>query len=110
MAAMAERYGCARRAGSVAAAGLALVGVSGCLDRPLSTTEPQTSNVVVRQLAQQPPSTIDGRFMTATSRPMAANPWRRAAWMKRAIRSAAATHAQRVSPSSGRSTTFTWEC
>ncbi len=71
MAAMAERYGCARRAGSVAAAGLALVGVSGCLDRPLSTTEPQTSNVVVRQLAQQPPSKIDVLFMIDNSQSMA---------------------------------------
>lgn len=71
MAREADRQRCARRATAGAAAGLVVLTVPGCLDRPLSPAEPQTSNVVVKQLAQQAPSKIDLLFMIDDSQSMA---------------------------------------
>lgn len=71
MGATAERKRCARRSGAMLGAGLAVLLATGCLDRPLSTMEPATSNVVVKQLALEAPSKIDLLFMIDNSPSMA---------------------------------------
>lgn len=71
MGATAERKRCARRSGVMLGAGLAVLLATGCLDRPLSTMEPATSNVVVKQLALEAPSKIDLLFMIDNSQSMA---------------------------------------
>lgn len=70
MGAMAKRIGCARRSACRLGAGLIGLLSSGCLDRPLALTEPETRNVVVKQLAQEAPSKLDVLFMIDNSQSM----------------------------------------
>lgn len=70
MGATAVSPRCAHFAGVFAGAGVAFAS-SGCLDRPLATTEPATSNVVVKQLAREAPNKIDLLFMIDNSQSMA---------------------------------------
>jgi len=67
MTATAGRQRCARRSGILA---LAVVATTGCLDRPLAITEPETTNVVVESLAVDAPSKIDLLFMIDNSQSM----------------------------------------
>lgn len=71
MGATAEWKRCAKKSGLMLASGLAVSSTTGCLDRPLATTEPETSNVVVKQLAVDAPSKIDLLFMIDNSQSMA---------------------------------------